>query len=230
MRTVAPATATAGDTTIRLGVSGLLEVSGAWLTTLRRVPGLNRSPRRRSMSAVLGRASGFGTGNVDGSWAAESSFTSAIVGTGLGVVATDVTVVYSNAFTQSRPRTYAAVGCAIVAPNTQLRCLSSVGVGKEYVFRVTVGGGAAANWSSLDAALSYFPPVIESFSGYGFLAASTAGGELVNITGSGFGSIEDNGKCRCHNVDVVGAGVGTVHRLFCALRCPLSPERTVWCL
>jgi hypothetical protein len=43
-----------------------------------------------------------------------------VTGSGLGLVSGDVTLVYSNRFTQRINRTYTAMGCVVLVPNTQV--------------------------------------------------------------------------------------------------------------
>ena len=102
-----------------------------------------------------------------------------VYGTALGLVSSDLALNYSNQFTQTVKRTYAATSCTVVSPNTQIQCVSAPGVGRDFRFLVIVDGGVAAAWSTALMAISYAAPVIQSFIGAGGFHASTGGGQLV---------------------------------------------------
>ena len=114
-----------------------------------------------------------------------------LFGTGLGIVAGDVAVTYSNAASQARAHSYNATACAVVDANRQVRCKSVAGVGRDFQFLVTVDGLASSVWTPEDQTVSYAAPVIESFTGPALTNALTSGGQQVSITGSGFGPAEE---------------------------------------
>jgi hypothetical protein len=149
-----------------------------------------------------------------------------LFGTGLGLVAGDLLVNYSNHHTQVTARSYLGVACTVEAPNTNVRCRSAPGVGRDYRFMLTVDGGDSVSWSPEEQYISYAAPVIESFSGQGMAGALTSGGQEVVITGSGFGPVEDTGS-----IDFVRYfAVGVSNASFLASSCNVTvSHRTMVC-
>jgi hypothetical protein len=72
-----------------------------------------------------------------------------VFGSGLGLEAADVAVKYSNAVAGGG-RVYVATGCAVVEPNTHVRCASAPGVGAGHRVLAGVDGRWADDWSPVD--------------------------------------------------------------------------------
>jgi len=136
---------------------------------------------------------------------------------------------------------YTATNCTGSAspPHTQLICTSAVGVGKNFVFRVTVGGQTAPDLGTVHR---YAAPSISTITATRLAAL---GGTLVTFTGASFGPagtpitatmgplgtehalaagacwVQSDGSARC----IAPAGVGTNHRwtLYVAQQQGTSP-------
>jgi hypothetical protein len=103
-----------------------------------------------------------------------------LYGTNFGPAASGGTISVTYAPTDGT--TYTASSCTIVTDNTLIHCYSAPGSGCCLAWTVTV---ADVTGSPSTATLSYNAPVITGISVTG--ALSTAGGETVTITGTGFG-------------------------------------------
>ena len=109
-----------------------------------------------------------------------------LYGSFLGLHDGDVSARYASA------RTSLSSGpCTVRSPGRLLACTTVAGVGRGYVWSVTVNGGASSVVTLLNdtASLAYEQPVISAFDGPGVDGASTRGGQAVVIRGSQFGPL-----------------------------------------
>jgi hypothetical protein len=103
-----------------------------------------------------------------------------VTGTNLGLTTTDVVLTYMGGSDDMAQRTYTAVTCTIVAPGTHIRCSTVAGVGANYTFTVTVGGGGSAPSTQR---LSYAAPVLNNVGGPGAVGCPAAGGVHILLHG-----------------------------------------------
>jgi hypothetical protein len=104
-----------------------------------------------------------------------------LVGSGFGPVGfpTTVSAWYGPA---TDPRRYVAAGCTVVVPDTHLQCATLPGVGGALRWALSIGSQSTPR---LAQDLSYLAPVLSAVSAP---VLTTAGGELVVLTGSSFGA------------------------------------------
>ena len=107
-------------------------------------------------------------------------------GTGLGLAESPTIV--SARYTNGNFSLVAA-GCQVSIDGLEVQCATVVGVGAAYEWHLFVDGGNATVQSVAAVTLSYAAPVLSSFEGPGAVGASTAGGQLVTLRGSGFGPV-----------------------------------------
>ncbi len=103
-----------------------------------------------------------------------------VTGTNLGLTSTDVVLTYMGGSDDMAQRTYTAGPCTIVAPGTHIRCSTVAGVGANYTFTVTVGGGDSAPSTQR---LSYAAPVLNNVGGPGAVGCPAAGGVHILLHG-----------------------------------------------
>jgi hypothetical protein len=105
-----------------------------------------------------------------------------ITGSNLGVAASTISMSYYGGSTGRPVRAFSVpVGsCTVVIAGSRIQCPSIAGVGANYTFVVTVGGGASANSTAM---LSYSPPFISSVDGPGAVLGPAAGGAVVFLHG-----------------------------------------------
>ena len=105
-----------------------------------------------------------------------------ITGSNLGVSASTISMSYYGGSTGRPVRAFSVpVGsCTVVIAGSRIQCPSVAGVGANYTFVVTVGGGASANSTAM---LSYSPPFISSVDGPGAVLGPAAGGAVVFLHG-----------------------------------------------
>lgn len=87
--------------------------------------------------------------------------------------------------------TFDAASCVVWAAGTQVRCVSSAGVGAGHRWRVRVG----KFWSPLSpptATTSYAAPTVAAFEGPGAAGGTTAGWQLVTVRGTQLGRRVDD--------------------------------------
>ena len=90
----------------------------------------------------------------------------------------------------SNPARFTAQGCAVSVSTAQVRCLTNVGTGKDWVFAVTVVDQPIINQNGLfPTNHSYHVPVIANYTGAGASDAATQGGQEVILTGQHFGPL-----------------------------------------
>jgi hypothetical protein len=106
----------------------------------------------------------------------------------------ETTVVYGGGSTGHVRREYVPSGaCTIVSAGTWIRCPTTPGVGANYTFVVSVGGGVS---DPSARALSYAQPVIRSVDGRGAVMASPIGGAPIVLRGSNFGPVDSSTQVR----------------------------------
>ena len=74
------------------------------------------------------------------------------------------------------------VSCVVTTSHTTIQCTSPPGVGVDLAWSVTVGGVSSP---AVARTCSYVPPTVTRVWGPGAVGASTEGGQLVLVTGSG---------------------------------------------
>ena len=101
---------------------------------------------------------------------------------------------YKSNLTAGSPE-FQATNCRVTVAYTQLTCLSAPGYGLGFSFQVRIGSNAGVYqgmpiFTSAPSVvqLSYARPTVDSLSGPGTENALTAGGQLVTLRGSNFGS------------------------------------------
>jgi hypothetical protein len=75
--------------------------------------------------------------------------------------------------------------CKVTSENTEITCISGEGTGVDHWWVVKVEGQESI---PIKGNTSYAPPVVEEYSGPGSKNADTAGGQVIHLTGRGFGS------------------------------------------
>ena len=110
---------------------------------------------------------------------------------------------------------YSATSCSVSTAHTTITCTSSVGVGADHKWIVTVGGQTSALSS---ATLSYTAPAITDVSFASVSTLATAGGESMVLEGTNFGPTTG---------DTVAVSYGgTGGDLFTATSCSVSVANT----
>ena len=83
--------------------------------------------------------------------------------------------------------TYRARSCTVTTRNTRIECEVAPGIGKDLHWELEVDGITDSLHEHVHPLVSYAPPKLAGLSGAGAYDASTAGGQVITISGSGFG-------------------------------------------
>jgi hypothetical protein len=130
-----------------------------------------------------------------------------LTGTNFGP-ATGPAVVVTYGVTGTR---YAASGCAVLVPNTQIQCTSLPGIGAHLAWKVRVGGQLSALSVSQT---SYTVPNITSLTIFGGASSMpTVGGTIVTVNGTNFGPLA---------FDPVNATYGVIGTEYAATSCVVT--------
>jgi hypothetical protein len=108
-----------------------------------------------------------------------------VTGTNLGLTPSDVVLTYEGGSDGMAQRAYSSGPCSIVAPGTHIRCSAVAGVGANYTFVVTVGGGRSAPSTQR---VSYAAPVLSDVGGPGAVGCPAAGGVHILLFGVRLGT------------------------------------------
>lgn len=79
---------------------------------------------------------------------------------------------------------YTASSCNVNGAQTVLTCYAVAGIGSNFTWAVTVAGQSSGQSQQ---STSYPPPSLAAVSGVGAVGGSTAGGQIVTLTGLNFG-------------------------------------------
>lgn len=114
----------------------------------------------------------------------------------LGVdVTSSVSFTYGYSIADPTSLVYKASGCkkSSAAPHTKISCYAIGGVGANLVAAIAVSGVSGSVMATNLTILAYAPPTVDRISGVGSTKASTAGGGLITVEGTGFGPAALNG-------------------------------------
>ena len=110
-------------------------------------------------------------------------------------VTSAVTFTYGYSLADPASLVYTASGCkkSSAAPHTTISCYSVGGVGANLVATLAVSGVSGSVATTNLTSLAYAQPTVVRITGAGSTKASTAGGGLITVEGTGFGPAAQNG-------------------------------------
>jgi len=139
---------------------------------------------------------------------------------------------------QGNGKLHAATGCQVTVADTEITCLTDVGIGTNLEFSVVTAGQASIYQACANAALcKYAKPEIGDFEnsglpvvdGLGARDATTEGGQTVRIRGRNFGSAGKSGVEAKYGPCATPACTGLDDLIYDAKDCEVAQDNLIKC-